>query len=426
MSPTLLGADALARDLSIRDLSDPTQGPHALQLLLDELVASLRRMWPATEIRVIRADPVVTLADNYWHLGYEPDAVTVDARYTRYVDEKRILRSHSTALIPPALRELAATAGMGQAETDILLVCPGLCYRRDAVDRLHTGTPHQVDLWRVTDGRQLNDTDLEEMIAGVVGGALPGASWRTVATGHPYTTGGRQIDAGTATQTGPPGQSLAALSGEQWVEIGECGLAAPAILAGCGLPATRTRTQAGIDVGAPTAPGGVADRPWSGLAMGVGLDRMLMLRKGIPDIRLLRSTDPRVTAQLLDLSRYRMVSTLPSIRRDLSIAVSEETDASAEVLGDQVREALGIDADAIESVALLATAEYADVPDLARRRLGLRPGQRNLLVRVILRPLDRTLTDPEANELRDRIYAALHQGSAADSILSCTKRISGP
>jgi phenylalanyl-tRNA synthetase alpha chain len=33
-------------------------------------------------------------------------------------------------------------------------------------------------------------------------------------------------------------------------------------------------------------------------------------------------------------------------------------------------------------------------------------------VRVVLRHLDRTLTDEEANRLRDRIYAASHQGIA--------------
>jgi uncharacterized protein (DUF2267 family) len=45
-----------------------------------------------------------------------------------------------------------------------------------------------------------------------------------------------------------------------------------------------------------------------------------------------------------------------------------------------------------------------------RDRLGLRPDQANTLVRVVLRPLDHTLTDAEANELRDRIYARLHEG----------------
>jgi phenylalanyl-tRNA synthetase alpha chain len=37
--------------------------------------------------------------------------------------------------------------------------------------------------------------------------------------------------------------------------------------------------------------------------------------------------------------------------------------------------------------------------------------QTNLLVRVVLRSLDRTLTHDECNELRDVIYAALHRGT---------------
>jgi tRNA synthetases class II core domain (F) len=41
----------------------------------------------------------------------------------------------------------------------------------------------------------------------------------------------------------------------------------------------------------------------SGLALGMGLDRLLMLVKHIPDIRLLRSVDPRIAGQMLDLAR---------------------------------------------------------------------------------------------------------------------------
>ena len=41
----------------------------------------------------------------------------------------------------------------------------------------------------------------------------------------------------------------------------------------------------------------------------------------------------------------------------------------------------------------------------------MRPGQHNLLIRVILRDLDTTLTAGRANELRDLVYAALHQGA---------------
>jgi phenylalanyl-tRNA synthetase alpha chain len=88
------------------------------------------------------------------------------------------------------------------------------------------------------------------------------------------------------------------------------------------------------------------------------------------------------------------------------------TDEDDETLGDQVREALGRDADAVEDVRILSSTPCADLPPAALERLGARPDQRNLLVRVVLRRLDRTLTDAQANDLRDRIYAQLHRGTA--------------
>jgi len=101
---------------------------------------------------------------------------------------------------------------------------------------------------------------------------------------------------------------------------------------------------------------------------------------------------------------------MPPIVRDLSIAV-DATD-TAEDLGDRVRAALGDRAAAVESVAVLSATEHDALPAAARARIGLGPGQHNLLVRVVLRDLERTLTAAEANELRDRIYAALHRGAA--------------
>jgi phenylalanyl-tRNA synthetase alpha chain len=142
----------------------------------------------------------------------------------------------------------------------------------------------------------------------------------------------------------------------------------------------------------------------------MGLDRLLMLRKGVPDIRLLRSADPRIAGQMADLAPWRPVSAMPAVRRDLSVAV--EADDAAEDLGNRVREALGRDADAVEEVGVLAETGYEELPAQAVARLGMRPGQKNVLVRVVLRHLERTLTDAEANRMRDRAYAALHRGSA--------------
>ena len=361
----------LTRDLAIPDLSDPADGPHAIQLIADLAVSALDAAWNSEvancALRWCRGPRVVPIADNYDRLGYDPAAVTRAIRYTRYVDDARMLRSHSTAIVPSALRRLAADR---PPPADVLLACPGISYRRDAIDWQHTGTPQQLDLWRISRGH-LTAADLDGMISVLLAALVPGLPSRQVPRVHPYTTDGRQVDV---------------LHEGVWVEVAECGLAHPNVLTGAGLHGYR------------------------GLALGMGLDRMLMLRKQIPDIRLLRSADPRIAGQMRDLMPYRPVSRQPAVRRDLSVAVDSSEDD--ETLGDQVREALGSDADAVEDVTILSTTSCADLPPPALDRLGARPDQSNLLVRVVLRRLDRALTDAEANDLRDRIYGRLHQGTA--------------
>jgi phenylalanyl-tRNA synthetase alpha chain len=359
-----LTADERARALAVRDLTDPAEGPHAIQRLIDDVVTALRRAWHC-DVVVHRGTRVVPIADNYDALGYDTDAITRDARYTRYVDSGHMLRSHTSALVPGALRGVAAAADHCD---DVLVVCPGIVYRRDSIDRLHTGTPHQLDLWRVT-RRPIDEGELKEMIELVVRTLVPGAEWNVEPRVHPYTTDGLEIDVE---------------NGDEWVEVGECGVTGEHVLRGAGL----------------------ADH--SGLAMGLGLDRVLMLRKGIADIRLLRATDRRVSAQMRDLSLYRPVSNHPAIARDLSIAVGDDDDV--ELIGDRVRDALGDDADAVEAVEVLSETPPAELSAVAIERLGLRSGQKNVLVRVVLRHPARTLTREEANDLRDRVYAAVHCG----------------
>jgi phenylalanyl-tRNA synthetase alpha chain len=353
----------LQTTLGIRDLSDPGEGPHAIQILVDRAVEALSRAW-SCEVRWCRGPKVVPVADNYDHLGYAAGAITREARYTRYVSTGQMLRSHSSAMVPPALRQLARDPG-----DDVLLACPGMVYRRDAIDWQHSGTPHQLDLWRIT-RQAMADSDMDEMISCLLGALVPDLPYRHEARTHPYTRRGRQVDV--------------RLDG-RWVEVWECGPAHLDVLTAAGL------------VG------------HSGLALGMGLDRMLMLIKGIPDIRLLRSADPRIADQMRDLARYRPVSSMPPITRDLSVAVAEDEDE--ETLGDRVRDALGDDAPCVEEVRVLSATACDRLPASAARRLGARPGQKNLLVRVVLRDLEKTLTNEAANSLRDRIYLAIHQGT---------------
>nr|WP_279672351.1 hypothetical protein [Flexivirga meconopsidis] len=215
---------------------------------------------------------------------------------------------------------------------------------------------------------------------------MPGCEWRVVDSPHSYTEGGLQLDVRCTDASG--GQRGTGQRG--WLELAEGGLIAPWLLRRAGL-----------------SPG-----EWAGVAVGIGLDRALMLRKSIDDIRLLRATDPRIARQMLDLSTYQPVSTMPAVRRDLSLVVSSGSDE--ELLGDRVRAALGDRAPELESVQLLSRTAYADLPEPARARLGLRPDQVNALVRLVIRPLDRTLTGAEANALRNDVYRALHEGEVVE------------
>lgn len=350
-----ISQEALERALRLRDLSDPAQGPHAMQLILSAIVSALEHEWRC-EVQWHRASPIVTIADNYDALGYPPDGAARDERYTRYVTEDTLLRTQTSAMIPSILR--------GLTSTDVLLVCPGLVYRRDCIDRLHTGEPHQVDLWVLSP----EPRSLSRMAEVVVKAALPGRRWRTLPATHPYTLEGRQLDVRDE---------------ETWVEIGECGLAHPEVLRAQGV------------------------RGLHGLAMGLGLDRLVMLRKRIPDIRLLRTSH-----QLLDLTPWRPESKMPGVVRDLSLAVEPTTDLSPEALGDRARDALGDAASLVESLELLSVTPGTELPGVALERIGMRPGQLNVLVRLTLRAMDRSLTHPECNELRDEVYAALHEGGA--------------
>ncbi|GIF22014.1 phenylalanyl-tRNA synthetase alpha chain [Actinoplanes tereljensis] len=469
---------ALAADLAVRDLTDPAAGPHAIQLILDAVLNAATARWPSIPLTIHRGSRIVDVADNYDRLGYSPDAAARDARYTRYVSHDRMLRSQTSALIPGALRALTSSKS--------LIACPGIVYRRDAIDRLHTGTPHQLDLWRITTdppapatpdpagapgsatapgpagaqcaagaagaagaadapgatgaagapgaagvagatgvhppaevrgediGHRCSAADeLIELVAVVVSAALPGTPWRTRPATHPYTTGGREIQA---------------WSGHDWVEIGECGVAAAHVLqqpdpsgpapelqrpAMSGPvpkqqpPATNGTAPEQRRVGLGGPPPGPGLRPpcLRGLALGLGLDRILMLRKGIADIRLLRSADPRVAGQMTSLAPYRPVPSGPAARRDLSVAMP--AGITAEELGDRVRDLLGPDAGLVEEVAIRSVTSAADLPAASRARLAIRDDEVNVLLRVILRDPHGTLPGARANELRDRIWQGL-------------------
>jgi phenylalanyl-tRNA synthetase alpha chain len=147
----------------------------------------------------------------------------------------------------------------------------------------------------------------------------------------------------------------------------------------------------------------------SGLAAGPGLDRLVMTLKNIPDIRYLRSDNPRIIAQMYDLEEYRAVSLQPAISRDMSYCVPE--DYVEEDISQEVEAAIGDDLNSLESVELLQETEHSKLNTIARQKLGIKLKQKNVLVRITLRNLNRSITKEEANQIYSRIYSKVNYGS---------------
>ena len=365
MNIHILTKEALVKALNIRDLSNPEEGTHAIQLLISEILSALKKAWNC-QIHLYRESPIVSVYDNYDRLRYPEDGPARATRYTRYVCDTALLRTSTSAMIPRAMQALSDKLG-----EDDLIACPGLVYRRDSIDRMHLGEIHQMDLWRITQDEMTSEY-LHEMISHVIQAVLPKVKYRIQSRIHPYTLEGLQIDV---------------LYGGEWVEVGECGLAHPEIIQE-NLPQLKNR---------------------AGLAMGLGLDRILMVRKGMNDIRLVASTHPKIISQMKDLDPYREISSMPAVRRDLSLVLNKAMDA--EEMGDIVRENLGNDARLIESLQILTDTPWDQLPEHVIAKLGMEKGQRNILLRIVFRALDRTLTDADCNKYRDRIYACLHKGN---------------
>jgi phenylalanyl-tRNA synthetase alpha chain len=73
MSISTLNTKSLRQALNLRDLTDPDDGRHAMQNLIDDVLAALRDEW-GCEIRIHRGSPIISVEENYNKLRYPPTA----------------------------------------------------------------------------------------------------------------------------------------------------------------------------------------------------------------------------------------------------------------------------------------------------------------------------------------------------------------
>lgn len=162
-----------------------------------------------------------------------------------------VLRTHTSPVQARALLH---------RELPVYVVCPGRTFRTDELDATHTPVFHQVEGLAVDKGLTMAHLrGTLDAFAKAMFGEESGTRFRP----HffPFTEPSAEVDVWFPEKKGGPG----------WVEWGGCGMVNPNVLRACGVDP---------DV-------------YSGFAFGMGLERTLMFRNGIPDMRDMVEGDVR-------------------------------------------------------------------------------------------------------------------------------------
>lgn len=190
-----------------------------------------------------------------------------DTLFVAPAGSDRVLRTHTS---PVQVRSLLSR------ELPVYVIAPGRVYRADALDATHSPVFAQLEGLCVDEGitmAHLRGT-LDAFAVAMFG---EGMRTRLRPSYFPFTEPSAELDLqcfacfGASAERGA--EPCRVCSSEGWIEVGGCGMVNPAVLVACGVDAER----------------------YSGFAFGMGLDRTLMFRHGITDIRDFYEGDQRFT-----------------------------------------------------------------------------------------------------------------------------------
>jgi phenylalanyl-tRNA synthetase alpha chain len=161
---------------------------------------------------------------------------------------------------------------MEREQPPIYVVVPGRCFRRDTPDPTHSPIFHQVEILAVDEGLSMADMKgtLEEFSRAMFGAEQ---RVRLRPSFFPFVEPGAEVDV-VCFVCGGAGCRVC---GNGWIEIMGAGMVHPAVFEAVGIDPQR----------------------YSGFAAGMGIERITMLRHGIPDIRLLYEGDVRFLSQFV-------------------------------------------------------------------------------------------------------------------------------
>ena len=199
---------------------------------------------------------------NFQALNIPPDHPARDTQDTFYITENILLRSQTS---PVQARV------MEQQKPPIKIISPGRVYRSDAVDATHSPLFHQCEGLVVDKGITMGDLKgTLEMFAQTMFGADTRIRFRP--HHFPFTEPSAEVDV-SCFACGGKGCRLC--KGEGWIEILGAGMVHPNVLRMCGID----------------------PEVYSGFAFGLGIERIVMLKYHIDDMRHLYENDVRFLHQ---------------------------------------------------------------------------------------------------------------------------------
>ncbi len=245
-----LAAEALDVTLPARQAGVETGRIHPISQVMDELIAIFADMG----FSIAEGPDIETDEYNFTMLNFPPGHPARDMHDTFFFQpdaagHRKLLRTHTS---PVQVRTMLSQ------KPPIRVICPGRTYRTDA-DQTHTPMFHQVEglvVDRTANMGQLKWV-LEEFCRAFF--EVPEVAMRFRPSFFPFTSPSMEVDI----QCRRSGGEIRFGEGEDWLEILGCGMVHANVLRNCGID--------------PEA--------FQGFAWGMGIDRIAMLKYGMPDLR---------------------------------------------------------------------------------------------------------------------------------------------
>jgi phenylalanyl-tRNA synthetase alpha chain len=213
--------------------------------------------------RVMEGPEVETVYNNFDALNHTPAHPARARTDTFYTAEDAVLRTHTSPMQIRAMQEI---------DPPLYVVIPGRTYRRDN-DATHTPQFHQVEGLAVDEDITL--TDLKGTLLAFARAIFgPDREIRLRPHFFPFTEPSVEVDI-SCFMDHVAGTRCPVCRDTGWLEILGAGMVDPNVLGHVGYDAER----------------------YTGFAFGMGIERIAMLKHGIPDLRLLYDNDLRVLEQ---------------------------------------------------------------------------------------------------------------------------------